>query len=105
MADGGAKPARSIAGQPTRLGRTMHSIVYDAIHDEIYVPQQFGQAVLVFRGGADGEEPPIRVIQGPHTRINDIDRLEVDPVHDEIFIPAEDRVLVFRRTAQGDVAP
>ena len=46
------------------LGRTMHGIDYDHIHDEIVVPQQFGQAILVFRGSARGEEPPIRVIQG-----------------------------------------
>ena len=45
------------------LARTMHSIVYDAEHDEIVVPNAFSYAVLTFRGGADGEEAPIRVIQ------------------------------------------
>ena len=51
------------------LGRTMHSIVYDDLHDEFVVPQQFGQAILTFRGGADGEEAPVRVIQGSLTQL------------------------------------
>jgi len=83
----------------------MHSIAYDAAHDEFTVPQQFGQAILTFRGGANGEEAPIRVIQGPQTQLRDPDRLDVDPVHDEIFVPEGYGVLVFRRGASGDVAP
>ena len=42
------------------LGRTMHGIDYDEIHDEIVVPQQFGQAILVFKGSTRGEAPPIQ---------------------------------------------
>ncbi len=87
------------------LGRTMHAIDYDAIHDEIVVPQQFGQAILTFRGGANGEEPPIRVIQGSRTQLRDPDRLAIDPANNEIYVLAGDAVLVFPREAQGDVAP
>lgn len=84
----------------------MHDIRYDALHDEILVTNPFSQAILVFRGGASGEEPPIRVIQGPHTQIPDsVDRVEVDPVHDEIFLPGGDQILVFPRTGNGDVPP
>ena len=32
------------------LGRTMHGIDYDEVRDEIVVPQQFGQAILIFKG-------------------------------------------------------
>jgi hypothetical protein len=105
LADGGAKPVRKIEGQKTMLGRTMHSIVYDERHDEFVVPQQFGQAILTFRGGADGEEAPIRVIQGSLTELRNPDRLAVDPVHDEIFVPQGNQVLVFARAAKGNVAP
>ncbi|MBI4482589.1 MAG: hypothetical protein HY652_06830 [Acidobacteria bacterium] len=105
LAEGGAKPTRRIEGQTTLLGRTMHSIAYDPVHDEFTVPQQFGQAILTFRGGASGEEPPIRVIQGSLTQLIDPDRLDVDPVHNEIFVPQGDSVLVFPREARGDVAP
>ena len=47
----------------------MHSIDYDEIHDEIVVPQQFAQAILTLRGSADGDEPPLRVIQGSRTQL------------------------------------
>ncbi len=87
------------------MGRTMHAIVYDAIHDEFVVPQPFGQAILTFRGDAEGEEPPIRVIQGLRTRLRAPDRLEVDPVNNEILVPQQDSVLVFPREASGNVAP
>ena len=87
------------------LGRTMHGIFYDEIHDEITVPQPFSQSVMTFRGGADGEEPPIRVIQGPRTRLRNPDKVTVDPVHNEIFVPDGNSLLVFSRSANGDVAP
>ena len=81
----------------------MHDIRYDAVHDEIFIPSPFGRAILVFRGGAHGEEAPIRIIQGPNTRVTD--RLDVDPVHNEIFVPGRDAILVYPRNGNGDVAP
>ena len=83
----------------------MHDIRYDAAHDEILVTNPFAHAILVFRGGADGEESPLRVIQGPRTRMKRPDRIAVDPVHNEIIIPNRESILVFPREAQGDVAP
>ncbi len=98
-------PARVIAGQATRLGRTMHAIHYDPLHDEIVVSNPFAQAILTFRGGANGEEPPLRVIQGPRTGMDAPDRFGIDPAHNEIYVPAENSILVFPRLASGDVAP
>lgn len=83
----------------------MHAIAYDEIHDEIYVTQQFGQGILVFRGAATGEEPPLRYINGSKTGLIAPDRLAVDPVHDEIYVPEGIRLSVFSRTASGNVAP
>ena len=105
LANGAATATRAIEGQTTLLGRTMHSISYDELHDEFVVPQQFAQAILTFRGGANGEEKPIRVIQGSLTQLRSSDRLAVDPVHDEIFVPNSDSVLVFPREGQGNIAP
>jgi hypothetical protein len=87
------------------LARTMHGIGYDEIHDEVVVPQAFSQAVLTFRGGATGEEPPIRVIQGSLTQLKSPDRMALDPVHNEIFIVERGYILVFPREANGNVAP
>jgi len=84
----------------------MHGITYDPIHDEFTVPQQFGQAILTYSGGANGEEAPIRVIQGPHTQLDAPEHLDVDPVHNEIFVPTRSgTVLVFPRDGKGDIAP
>jgi len=82
----------------------MHSIAYDDVHDEFVVPQQFAQAILTFQGDADGQAAPIRVIQGSRTRLEAPDRLALDSVHGEIFVP-EGHLLAFDRTASGNVAP
>ena len=87
------------------LGRTMHAIAYDEVHDEFMVPQQFGQAILIFKGDAHGEEPPVRVIQGSKTRLISPDRLAYDPVHGEIFVPEGEQVFVYSRESSGNVAP
>src|SRR5205085_8630931 len=95
--------------QKTMLARSMHSIVYDAVHDEIIVPNSFAHSIMTFRGGANGEEAPIRVIQGLKTGLVYTDQLDADPIHNEIFVPVRREeggmIQVFDRTAQGDVAP
>ena len=84
----------------------MHDIRYDAVHDEIFVNNPFAQAILVFRGSAQGTEAPIRIIQGPNTRLEgQVDRLDIDPVHNEIYIPNHDKILVYPRDGNGDVPP
>ena len=55
---------RSIEGQKSLLGRTMHDIAFDGIHDEIVVTSPLAQAILTFRGAANGEEAPIRIHSG-----------------------------------------
>ncbi len=47
----------------------------------------------------------MRTIQGPLTQLSNPDRVGVDPIHNEIFVPARDSVLVFPREANGNVAP
>src|SRR5262245_7995596 len=83
----------------------MHGFAYDEIHDEITVTQQFSQAILTFAGGATGEAAPIRVIQGSKTRLEAPDRVTVDAVNSEIFVPEGRAVLVYDRMAAGNVAP
>ena len=105
LANGQAKRLGAIEGQKTMLGRTMHGMGYDAVRDEIVVPHQFGQGILVFRATANGEEPPVRVISGPRTRLIALDRVAVDEVNGEYYVPEGGDVLVFPRDANGDVAP
>lgn len=98
-------PTRMIAGQPTRLSRTMHDIRYDDTRDEFVVGNPFARAILTFDGGADGAAAPKRIIQGSLTQLQTPDRVELDAVHGEIFVPNRDSILVFKREANGNVAP
>lgn len=104
MSKGGESPVRMVSGQNTKLSRTMHDIRYNEVHDEFVVANPFAQAILTFPGGADGETPPKRIIQGPNTQLGQ-DRVDVDPIHNEIVAPAGNAILVFPREANGDVAP
>lgn len=89
----------------------MHDVYYNPVDDEIVVANPFANAFLTFRGGADGQEPPIRVIQGPKTLLNGPSRFGLDVAHREIWVGAGGEgdqaggTLVYRLDAQGDVAP
>ncbi len=100
-------PKRVIEGPATKIGRTMHGIAVDPVHDEIVVPNPLASAVLVFRGQAVGNEPPIRVIQGPRTGFIRPHSLTLDLVNDEIVVSdsRSGSVSTFPRSANGDVAP
>ena len=106
-ANGAAVAKRTIEGQATRQARTNHQIAIDSVHDEVVAPNPFAQAILFFRGGANGEEAPLRVIQGPKTMLAYVDNVSVDPIHNEVVAAQTltDAVLVFDREKGGDVAP
>src|SRR5262245_62380852 len=96
-------PARVIQGQMTHLSRTTHGIAYDSTNDEIIAPNPLAAAVVIFRGGATGEEAPVRTIQGARTGLSRPETVAVDEQHNEILVgdPGDHRVLVHRRTADG----
>jgi DNA-binding beta-propeller fold protein YncE len=96
-----------IAGQASQLGRTVHGLAYDAAHDEIVVPNALADAVLVFRGDANGEARPIRVIQGPHTHLVTPHAVSLDPEHGEILVASltGKRIIAFAWNANGDATP
>ncbi|HEX6463414.1 MAG TPA: hypothetical protein VFZ98_03130 [Vicinamibacterales bacterium] len=96
-----------IQGQATRLSRTTHGIAYDATHDEIIAPNPLAAAVVIFRGGAKGEEAPVRTIQGARSGLSRPETVAVDEKNDEIFVgdPGDRRVLAYPRTADGDAKP
>ena len=92
------------------MARTTHELAVDTVHDEIVVPNPFAQALLFFRAGAQGEEKPLRIIQGPKTLLGgsqDTDNVAIDNAHDEVYVTQEqsDAILVFAGRASGDVAP
>lgn len=88
----------------------MHDVHYNPVDDEIVVPNPFANAILTFRGGANGQEAPIRTIQGPNTELGGPDRLAIDVVHREIFVPNREwpngsAVAVYPLDGSGDVRP
>ena len=70
------------------------------------MPVALGGAVLTLPGGANGGDPPARVLQGPKTGLVQPDTLYVDVAHDEMMVDSgDDSVLVFHRMAKGDTEP
>lgn len=82
----------------------MHDVRYNDVDDEIVVPSPFADAILTFRGGADGQERPIRVIQGGKARIEG-SRLAIDVPHGEIYAFGRGGIQVFPLKGQGDIEP
>jgi DNA-binding beta-propeller fold protein YncE len=107
MANGNMAPKRVITGQGSKLGRTIHGLAYDPAHDEIVVPNALADAILVFRGSANGDEPPIRVIQGPCTKLVTPHSVSLDLEHGEILVASltGKRINVFRWDANGNAPP
>jgi hypothetical protein len=114
LANGNAQSVRKIEGQAAKLSRTMHSISYDEIHDELVVTNPFAGSVLTFAGNANGEVPPLRIIQGPKTQFGQPDVMGIDPMNNEYWVPSgigggggggAEGIEVFPRMATGDVAP
>jgi len=65
----------------------------------------YAQSIQIYRGDSNGEVAPVRIIQGPKTQLLNPDKVMIDHVNDEIYVPQGSRVLVFEGKAQGDVAP
>jgi len=107
MANGNVSPERVISGQASRLGRTVHGLAYDPAHDEIVVPNPLADAILVFRAGANGAEPPLRVIQGPCTKLVLPHSVSLDLEHHEILVASltGKTITVYPWNANGNVTP
>jgi DNA-binding beta-propeller fold protein YncE len=107
MANGTAGPERIIGGQKSKAVRASHGVAYDVVHDELFYSAIATSAILVFRGGANGEEAPIRVIQGSKTQLHGPWQVALDLKHDELYAAnfMGDNILVFRRGADANVTP
>ncbi len=64
-------------------------------------------SITVYPLKANGDVPPLRVIQGPLTRLNWPAHLSMDMEHQELYVAntVTDEILVFSATANGNVAP
>lgn len=100
-------PVRAIQGSKTRLSRTIHGVVYNPARDEIVLPSTHGAAILTFAGDADGNHPPLRIIQGPDTRLSEPCGVALDPLRHHILVAnlGTHTVTVYPWLGQGNVKP
>jgi hypothetical protein len=105
-ASGDAAPIRTIAGPKTQLNWPAHVYV-DPEHGELYVANDGGDSVLVFRETDTGDAAPTRVLKGPRTGLKSPTSLFVDTKNNELLVSnmGNHSATVYPRTAAGDVAP
>ncbi len=105
-AKGDMAPVRMITGPGTMLNWPSHVYV-DQEHGELFVANDAGDSILVFRVTDDGDAAPTRVLKGPKTQIKNPTGVYVDTVHNELVIAnmGNHRATVYPRTASGDTAP
>ncbi len=113
------KPIRTLEGDQTQLADP-HGVAVDFKNNLMFVTNHGNGIVQALKAGkftppsitvyplkASGDTAPIRVIQGPKTRMNWPASLWVDSERGELYVAndADDSVVVFKTTDSGDVAP
>jgi DNA-binding beta-propeller fold protein YncE len=93
-----------IQGPHTHLV-TPHAVSLDLQNREILVASLTGRRINVFRGDADGDATPVRVIEGPKTELGHVVGLAVDPERNLLAVANTHEILIFNRNDNGDVAP
>ncbi len=105
-ASGDAPPIRVIQGPKTQLNWPAH-IFLDTEHGELFVANDVGNSVLVFRATDRGDAAPLRVLKGPKARIQNPSGVYVDTKNEELVVSniGNNAITVYPRTASGDTAP
>ena len=64
-------------------------------------------SITIYSIDADGDTPPMRVIQGPKTQLNWPAAMSLDPDTGDLYVANDvgQSILVFHETDKGDVAP
>ena len=83
---GEVPPVRALTPAPTGTW----GIALDLAHDEVAVTIQHTNKVAVYRRLAEGEEKPLRIIQGPNTGLADPHGIFIDGENNEIFVANHD---------------
>ena len=105
-AQGDVAPIRVIAGPKTKLDWPAHIFV-DQDRGDVYVANDGGHSVLVFRTTDNGDVAPYRVIGGPKSNIKNPTGVYIDPKSKELVVAnmGTHMATVFPIDANGDVAP
>ena len=105
-ASGDTAPLRVIEGPKTQLNWPSAMFI-DEERQELYVANDVGDSILVFRSTDSGNVAPIRIVKGPQTQIKNPTGVFVDLKNDELWASnmGNHRAVVFSRSANGNVAP
>ena len=134
MAEGDDAPLRFLQGDSTRLADP-HGIALDTKNNWLFISNHgsahrmgdrgsvppgwpsgtdvrasgefFPPSISVYPLKASGDTPPLRVIEGPNTRLNWPATIYMDQERGDLYIAndADDSILVFGATDSGNVAP
>jgi len=119
-ASGDEKPKRLLIGEHTRLSDA-HGIAIDTKKKLLFV-NNWGNisdyrvagtgrfeapSITVYSLDANGDTPPLRVIQGPKTQLNWPGAMSLDPATGDLYVANDmgQAIIVFHGTDMGDVAP
>jgi hypothetical protein len=97
-ANGDVSPVRKVFGPSTQL-KNPQALALDAVHGEIFVPQDRG-VVLVFPRDTNGDAAPIRILETPRPS-----RLTIDPVHNLMIVSGSGGLRIYDRMASGNAKP
>ena len=105
-AKGDTAPLRVIEGPNTQLNWPAH-LYMDERHGELYVANDAGDAILVYREPDNGDVAPTRILKGSKTQIKNPTGVFVDMENDELVVAnmGNHRATVYPRTAAGDMPP
>jgi len=106
QASGDAAPIRILEGPKTQLNWPAHLFV-DAEHGDLYVANDVGDSILVFRTTDTGDAAPTRIVHGPKTGLKNPTGLFVDSQNGELWVSnmGNHSAVVFPRAANGDAVP
>ncbi|HXG25168.1 MAG TPA: hypothetical protein VNJ09_11475 [Chthonomonadales bacterium] len=105
-ASGNHRPVRIIEGPKTQLNWPAQ-IYLDQERQELFVANDTGDSILVFRATEHGDVAPIRILKGPKTGLQNPTGVFVDEKNNELVVAnmGNHSATVYPRTAHGDMAP
>ncbi len=105
-ANGDAAPVKTIRGDKTQLNWPSQMAI-DAEAGEIFVANDMGHSVLVFKTTDSGNAAPTRVIKGDRTGLKNPLGIAVDKQNNEVWVVdmGTSSASVFPLKANGNVAP
>jgi DNA-binding beta-propeller fold protein YncE len=74
------------ASRELHVGHGAWGISLDRDHDELAISVQHTNRIEIYRRAAEGEEKPVRLIQGPNTGLADPHGVYIDGRNGEIFV-------------------